>query len=40
MDQYGGMIDQFSVYMNRIALNNQKHLNLKKYETKDSLKTN
>ncbi len=38
MDQYGGMIDQFSVYMNTLALNNKKHLNLKNYETKDSLK--
>lgn len=38
MDQNGGMIDQFSVYMNRLALYNREHLNLKKYETKDSLK--
>jgi len=37
MDQYGGMIDQFSVWMNQLAIHNKDSLNLKKYE-KDSLK--
>lgn len=37
MNQYGGMIDTFSIYINNLAIRNKNNLNLKKYENINSL---
>ena len=40
MEQYGGMIDTFSIYINNLAIRNKNNLNLKKFENINSLKKN